>query len=51
MYHLLAILTNLPLIPFTTDETTGCTKKAAKCANKIPRKPPSCFSFHVLLFQ
>ena len=46
-----APLTPLPLIPFTTEEITGCTNEAAKGANKAPRDLSSCFLFHVLLFQ
>ena len=38
-----ALLTLLPLIPFTTEEITGCNNEAAKGANKSPRYPPSCF--------
>ena len=34
--------TPLSLIPFTTEEITGCTKEAAKGANKAPRNLPSC---------
>ena len=45
MYPLAALLTplSLSLIPFITEEITGCTKEAAKGANKPPRNPPSCF--------
>ena len=38
-----ALLTPLPLIPFTIDEISGCTNEAAKSATKAPRNPPSCF--------
>ena len=51
LYLLPALLTPLPIIPFTTEEITGCIIEAAKGANKAPRNPPSCFFFHVLLFQ
>ena len=43
MYPLPALLTPLPLIPFTTEEITGRTIKVAKGANKAPRNLPSCF--------
>ena len=43
MYPLHALLTPLPLIPFTTEEISGCTIKAAKVANKARRNQPSCF--------
>ena len=36
MYPLPALLTPLPLIPFTTEEITGYTNEAAKGANKTP---------------
>ena len=42
MYLLPALLTPLLFIPFTTDETIGCTNEVAKDANKAPRNPPSC---------
>ena len=52
MYLLPALLTPLPIIPFTTEEVTSCTNEEAKVGNKAPRNPPSCFFlFHVLLFQ
>ena len=38
-----ALLTPLPLIPFTAEEITGCTKEAAKGANKAPRNLSSWF--------
>ena len=44
MYPLPAFLTPLPLIPFTTEEITSCTNKAATAANKALRNPPSCFT-------
>ena len=50
IYPLPALLILLPLIHFTTEEMTHCTKKAAKGANKASRNLP-CFLFHVLLFQ
>ena len=43
LYPLPAFLTPLPIIPFTTEEITGCTNEAAKGANKVPRNPPSYF--------
>ena len=43
MYPFPALLTPLPVIPFTTEEMTGCTNEAAKGANKTPRNRPSCF--------
>ena len=42
-YPLLALLTPLPLIPFTTEEITSCTNEAAKGSNKAVRNPLSCF--------
>ena len=42
-YALPALLTPLPLIPFTTEEITSCTNEAAKGGNKAPRNPPSLF--------
>ena len=51
MYSLLALQTPIPLICFATEEITGSTIAAAKDASKAPTKPPSCFLFHVLLFQ
>ena len=47
IYPLPALLTPLPLIPFTDKETTVCTN--AKGANKAPRDILE--AFHVLLFQ
>ena len=32
-------------MPFTTEETIGCTNEAAKGLNKARRNPPSCFFF------
>ena len=46
-----ALLTPLPLMLVTFKEITGCSNEVAKGANKAPRDPPSCFLFHVLLFQ
>ena len=34
---LAALLTPLPVIPFTTEEITGCSNEAAKGANKSGR--------------
>ena len=45
IYPLPALLTPLLLIPFTTEEITGCTNEAAKGANKAPRNPLSFFVF------
>ena len=36
IHPLPALLTPLPLIPFTTEEITGCTNEVAKGANKAP---------------
>ena len=41
IYPLPAPLTPLPLILFTTEETTGSTIEKAKDANKAPGNPPS----------
>ena len=43
IYPFPVLLTPLPLIPFTTEEITGCTNQEAKDADKAPRNPPSCF--------
>ena len=51
IYALPAFLVPLPPIPFTSEEITGCTNEAAKGANKSGRNLPSCFLFHVFLFQ
>ena len=41
----------LPLLPFTTDEITGCSIEVPTIANKAPRIPPSfVFLIYVLLF-
>ena len=42
-YSLPALLTPLPVIPFTTEEITGCTNEVTKGVNKAGRNPPSCF--------
>ena len=42
-FHNSALLTHLPLIPFTTEATTVCTNEAAKRANKAPRNAIFCF--------
>ena len=42
-YPLPDLLTPVSLIPFTTEEITGCTNEAAIGANKAPRNRPSCF--------
>ena len=51
IYSLPALLTPFPEIPFITEEIIGCTNEAATGANAAPRNSPSCFVFHVLLFQ
>ena len=43
IYPLPALLTQLPVIPFTKEEITGCTNEAAKGDNKAPKNPPCCF--------
>ena len=43
IYPLPALLAPLPLIPFTTEEITGCTNEVANSANKAGRNPLSCF--------
>ena len=50
-YFLPALLTPLPLIPFTTKEIAGCTNEAAKGANKAPRNPPSRFFISCFYFM
>ena len=45
IYPLPALLTPLPIIPFTNKEITGCTNEVAKDANKVPRNPPSCLFY------
>ena len=42
IYPLPAFLTPLLLIPFTTEEITGCTNEASTGVDKIPKKLPSC---------
>ena len=51
VYPLPALLTPLPLIPFSIEKITGCTNDVAKGANKAPRNPPSCLfiSFFTVL--
>ena len=54
MYALPALLAPLPLIPFTTEEITGCTVEVAKGAHTAPRNSPpyffiSCFIASVTL--
>ena len=51
MYPLSAFLTPLPFTPFATEEITSCTNEAAKGVTKAPKDMPSCFLFHLLLFQ
>ena len=43
IYLLPALLTPLPLVPFTTEEITGYTNEAANGDNKAPRNPHTCF--------
>ena len=38
-------MTPPPVIPFTTEEITGCTTEAPKSFNKASRKPPSCLFY------
>ena len=38
----------LPVIPFTTEEITGCTKEAAKGTNTAPRNLPFCLFYFML---
>ena len=51
IYPLPALLTPLPIIPFDTEEITGCTNETTKGVYIAGRNPPSCFLLHVLLFQ
>ena len=44
IYTLPALLTPVSLIPFTTEEITGCINEAAKDASKTPRNLPPHFS-------
>ena len=53
IYPLPALLTPLPLIPFTTEEITGCTHEVTKGANKARRNQHhwffiSCFTVSVI---
>ena len=43
IYPLPALLTPLPLLPFTTEKITGCTNEAAKGANKAGKNLPYYF--------
>ena len=43
IHSLPALLTPLPLIPFTTEEITGCCNEATKSANKAQKNPASRF--------
>ena len=45
LHPLPILLTAIPLIPFTTEEVTGCTTKTAKGVNKEPRNLLACFFF------
>ena len=46
IYPLPALLTQLPIIPFTKEEITGCTNEVAKGDNKAP-KNPACFFYFI----
>ena len=46
-----ALLTPLPLIPFTTEEIIGCGNEVAKGAKKAGRNYLFGFIFYVLLCQ
>ena len=48
IYPLPALLTPIPVIPFTTEKITGWTNEAAKGDNKTPRN--SLFYFSILCF-
>ena len=50
MHLLLALVTPIPRIPFTTKELTGYTNEAANGANKPPGNLPLFFSFFILCF-
>ena len=50
IHSLPALLTPLPLIPFTTEEITGCINEATKGANKALRNPSLCFFFYVIFY-
>ena len=43
IYPLPALLTQLPIIPFTKEEITGCTNEAAKGDNKAQKNPAFVF--------
>ena len=43
LYPVSALLTPLPVIPFTTEKIVGCTNKGANGDNTASRNPPSCF--------
>ena len=49
MHPLPALVTPLPLAPFTSEETTVCTNEAVNKGAKKIHLP--VFLFHVLLFQ
>ena len=36
----------LPVIPFTTEETTGCTTETTKGVNEARKNPPSYFFYN-----
>ena len=40
MYPLPTLITPVPLIPFTTEESAAYTNEVAKCAHKGPRNLP-----------
>ena len=48
MYRFPALLTPVPLAPFTTEEISGCTKEAVKGVDKTGRNPH--FSFLYFMF-
>ena len=43
IYPISALLSPLPLIPFTTEEITGCTNEVAEGIEKAGRILPPCF--------
>ena len=43
IYPISALLSPLPLIPFTTEEITGCTNEVAEGIEKTGRILPPCF--------
>ena len=51
LHPLPILLTAIPLIPFTTEEVTGCTTKTAKGVNKEPKNLLACFFLYFFLFQ